>query len=123
MSARILIVDDEPFILRSLSFVLRRAGYDVVEAHDGVEGLELARSEKPDLVFLDVMMPRKNGYEVLEEMRADPELAETVVFMLTAKGQDADRDRSLALGASEFMTKPYSPQRVLERVAARLPEA
>jgi DNA-binding response OmpR family regulator len=116
MPGRILVVDDEPFILRSLTFVLRKEGFDVLEARDGEEALAAIHEHRPALVFLDVMMPKKNGYEVCQEVKADPELEDTWVIMLTAKGQESDRDKGLALGADEYMTKPFSPSRITERV-------
>lgn len=116
MGTRILVVDDEPFILRSLTFVLRKEGFDVLEAADGEEAMSTIRDERPSLVFLDVMMPRKNGYEVCSEVKQDPDLASTYIIMLTAKGQESDRDKGLSLGADEYMTKPFSPSRIVERV-------
>lgn len=116
MTDRILVVDDEPFILRSLTFVLRKEGFDVLEARNGEEALDQIREHRPSLVFLDVMMPKKNGYEVCEEVKGDAELRDTYVIMLTAKGQESDRDRGIALGADEYMTKPFSPSRITERV-------
>ena len=116
MLGQILVVDDEPFILRSLTFVLRKQGFDVLEARDGEEAMLKIREHRPALVFLDVMMPRKNGYEVCDEVKRDPELASTYVIMLTAKGQESDRDKGLAIGADEYMTKPFSPSKITERV-------
>ncbi len=116
MAGRILVVDDEPFILRSLTFVLRKEGFEVADARDGEEAMVKVREFRPDLMFLDVMMPKKNGYEVCEEVKGDPELAGTYVIMLTAKGQESDRSKGLALGADEYMTKPFSPSRITERV-------
>ena len=116
MPGLILVVDDEPFILRSLSFVLRKQGFDVIEARDGDEAMIRIRNDRPSLVFLDVMMPRKNGYEVCAEIKGDPELADTHVIMLTAKGQESDRDKGLAIGADEYMTKPFSPSKITGRV-------
>ena len=116
MAHRILIVDDEPFILRSLSFVFRREGFEVFEALDGVEAMEAIREERPSVVFLDLMMPRKDGYAVCREVKQDPELEGTYVIILTAKGQESDRDRGLAAGANEYITKPFSPSRIVQRV-------
>ena len=116
MPGPILVVDDEPFILRSLTFVLRKQGFDVIEARDGEEAMIRIRNDRPSLVFLDVMMPRKNGYEVCEEIKSDPELADIHVIMLTAKGQESDRDKGLAIGANEYMTKPFSPSKITGRV-------
>jgi DNA-binding response OmpR family regulator len=111
---RILVVDDEPFILRSLTYVLRREGFEVVEARDGVEALDVARREHPDLVFLDVMMPRKSGFDVLAELKATPELAHCRVILLTAKGQDSDREQGFKLGCDDYLSKPFSPMRIVE---------
>ena len=117
---RVLVVDDEPFIMRSLSFVLRREGYEVLEAHDGEQAVEVLHREVPDLVFLDVMMPKRTGYEVLEEIRGSDALGRCLVIMLTAKGQDSDREKGLAMGVDEYMTKPFSPLKVVERVREML---
>lgn len=112
----ILLVDDEPYILRSLSYLLTREGYDVEMAANGEEGLNRLRQLRPPLVFLDIMMPRMNGYEVCEEIKQDPALAETYVIMLSAKGQQIDMERGLLGGADEYMTKPFSPREIARRV-------
>ncbi|MBI4880641.1 MAG: response regulator [Planctomycetes bacterium] len=117
---RVLVVDDEPFILRSLTFVLRKEGFEVSEARNGEEALERIRAEMPGLVLLDVMMPKKNGYEVLSEIKADVGLKDIYVIMLTAKGQEADRVKGLALGVNEYWTKPFSPMKIVERARAVL---
>jgi len=96
--------------------VLRKQGFTVLEARDGEEAMVQIRNHRPALVFLDVMMPRKNGYEVCEEVKRDPELSDTYVIMLTAKGQESDRDKGLSIGADEYMTKPFSPSKITERV-------
>ena len=116
----ILVVDDEPFICRSLSFVLRKDNYDVYEARNGEEALAAIRLHKPDLVFLDVMMPKINGFEVTERVKADPELASVRIILLTAKGQDSDREIGKRVGADDYMTKPFSPSKILERARAIL---
>lgn len=112
---RVLVVDDEPFICRSLSFVLKKGAYEVLEARNGEEALASIRANRPDLVFLDVMMPKKSGFEVVEEVRADAELEGIKIILLTAKGQDADRERGKQAGADDYMTKPFSPTKILER--------
>ncbi len=112
---KVLVVDDEPFICRSLSFVLRKENYEVLEARNGEEALEMIRSERPDLVFLDVMMPKVNGFEVTELVKSDPDLRRTKIILLTAKGQDSDRETGRKLGADDYMTKPFSPTKILER--------
>ena len=112
----ILVIDDEPYILRSLSYLLAREGYQVETASNGEEGLERVRDLRPPLVFLDIMMPNMNGYEVCEQVKQDPSLAGTYVIMLSAKGQQIDRERGLLGGADEYMTKPFSPREVAQRV-------
>jgi len=119
---KVLVVDDEPHILRSLGFVLKRAGYEVLEARSGPEALSVVQKERPDVVFLDIMMPRLDGYEVCRRIKDSDELSGTYVIMLTARGQQQDREASLAAGADEYMTKPFSPSRALERVRAALGE-
>ncbi len=117
---RILVVDDEPYVIRSLTFVLKKEGYDVSSAINGEEALAKVRELKPDLMFLDVMMPKKNGYEVCQEIKNDPGLSDIYIIMLTAKGQETDREKGLGLGANEFMTKPFSPARIVEKVRGLL---
>jgi DNA-binding response OmpR family regulator len=117
-SGPILLVDDEPYILRSLSYLLAREGYEVETASNGEEGLARLRQLRPPLVFLDIMMPRMNGYEVCEQIKQDPALANTYVIMLSAKGQQIDRERGLLGGADEYMTKPFSPREIAQRVRA-----
>ncbi len=116
MPGSVLVADDEPSILRSLSFVLARAGLVVHSARNGDEAIEALRDHCPRLAILDVMMPRRNGYEVCEIVKGDPDLRDTYVILLTAKGEEAARERGLAAGADEFMTKPFSPSRIVERV-------
>jgi DNA-binding response OmpR family regulator len=116
----ILLVDDEPYILRSLSYLLAREGYAVEMASNGEEALARLHEVRPPLVFLDIMMPRMNGYEVCEQIKQDPALATTYVIMLSAKGQQIDRERGMLGGADEYMTKPFSPREVAQRVHALL---
>jgi DNA-binding response OmpR family regulator len=118
----ILVIDDEPYILRSLSYLLTREGYAVETASNGEEGLERVRDLRPPLVFLDIMMPNMNGYEVCEQIKQDASLAGTYVIMLSAKGQQIDRERGLLGGADEYMTKPFSPREVAQRVRTILSE-
>ena len=113
---KVLVVDDEPHILRTLTFVLEKEGYDVSSATNGEEAMAGVRRSKPDLIFLDIMMPKKNGDEVCQEIKDDPDLSDIHIIMLTAKGQDADREKGLSVGAEEFMTKPFSPIQVIGRV-------
>ncbi len=111
---KILVVDDEPFILRSLSFVLRKGNMNVIEARNGEEALAMIREHRPVLVFLDVMMPKMNGYDVVREVRKDATLADVHLVLLTAKGQESDRVTGLESGANDYLTKPFSPSRILE---------
>ena len=116
----ILLVDDEPYILRSLGYLLTREGYTVETASNGEEALARVGQLRPPLVFLDIMMPRMNGYEVCAQIKQDPALADTYVIMLSAKGQQVDRERGLLGGADEYMTKPFSPREIAQRVRSLL---
>lgn len=112
----ILVVDDEPNVVKTLMFVLKKEGYDVSSATNGEEALTRARESKPRLMFLDVMMPKKNGYEVCQELKNDSSLRDIHIVMLSAKGQETDREKALSFGANEFMTKPFSPLGIVGRV-------
>jgi DNA-binding response OmpR family regulator len=113
---RILIVDDEPFILKSLAFVLKKEGFIVETACNGIEGKEKIQKQKPDIVFLDIMMPKMNGLEVCRWIRNDEIFKDIYVIILTAKGQETDREKGLEIGADEYMTKPFSPSYVVRRI-------
>jgi DNA-binding response OmpR family regulator len=119
----ILVVDDEPHVIKSLTFVLTKEGYEVASAENGEDALAKIQQLKPGLVFLDVMMPKKNGYEVCREVKKDPGLGGIYIIMLTAKGQEADREQGLSAGADEFMSKPFSPMGVVAKVRELLGEA
>jgi DNA-binding response OmpR family regulator len=112
---RILVVDDEPNVVRSLTFVLNKEGYNVSSAINGEEAMLKIQEVKPNLIFLDVMMPKKNGYEVCKEVKGNSTLSDIHVIMLTAKGQEADREKGMDSGADEFMTKPFSLKTVVDR--------
>ena len=120
MAKKILIADDEPNIVISLEFLMKREGYEVTIATDGEEAVNRIRSDRPDLVLLDVMMPKKSGFEVCQEVKADPALQEIRILMLTAKGRDTEVSKGLALGADAYMTKPFSTKELVERVRAML---
>jgi DNA-binding response OmpR family regulator len=120
---KILVVDDEPNIVLSLEFLMKQAGFHVRTASDGEAGLAAIAAEQPDLVLLDVMMPRKNGYEVCQAIRANPDWKAIRIIMLTAKGREVEREKGLALGADDYITKPFSTQEVVERVRELLAEA
>jgi len=113
MAKKILVVDDERHIVRLVEVNLARAGYDVVVAYDGVEALEVFQKQKPDMVVLDVMMPRMDGFEVLKKLQADPDSRDVPVIMLTAKAQDADIFRGWSSGVSSYLTKPFNPRELL----------
>jgi len=120
MAKRILIADDEQNIVISLEFLMKREGYEVSIAVDGEEAVAKIRSETPDLVLLDVMMPKKSGFEVCQEIKADPALQAVRILMLTAKGRDTEVAKGLALGADAYMTKPFSTKELVERVRSML---
>lgn len=118
---RVLIAEDEPHIVESLRFLLRREGYAVEEAGDGERALARLAETAADLLILDVMLPRLNGFEVLRRLRADPALARLPVVMLTAKGQAQDRRTAEDLGADAFITKPFANREVVEHVRRLAP--
>ncbi len=113
MARKILVVDDERHIVRLVEVNLQRAGYDVIAAYDGIEAMEKTKSEKPDMIILDVMMPRMDGFEVLKELRGNPESKDIPVIMLTAKAQDADIFKGWASGVDSYLTKPFNPRELL----------
>jgi DNA-binding response OmpR family regulator len=113
---RILIVDDDAFIRRPLEFILREEGYQPESAADAAEGLRAVESHPPDLIFLDVMMPGKDGLTWCAELKSDPRYTAIPIVLLSARGQESDRERALASGATDLMTKPYSPQELKRRV-------
>ena len=117
---RILIVEDERDIADLIGFNLQRAGYEVIKAHDGVEGTELALRERPDLILLDLMLPGRDGYSVFRELRRDTRTVNTPVIMLTARAQTEDRIQGLEAGADDYLTKPFSPKELMLRVQAIL---
>jgi len=121
-SFKVLVVDDEPFIARSLAFVLRKGKYQVLEARDGQEALAIIEREHPDLVFLDVMMPKLDGFQVVERVRNNSALDGVRIVLLTARGQDADREKGHTVGADAYVTKPFSPTKILEQARQILGE-
>jgi two-component system alkaline phosphatase synthesis response regulator PhoP len=123
MPKKIMVVDDEPYIARVIKFKLEQEGYTVISANDGITGLNKIKEEKPDLVLLDVMMPGMSGYEVCQKIKGDAELAGIPVVILTAKGQERDREQGFSMGASDYITKPFSPNRLLELVKSIIGEA
>jgi len=116
MPKQVLVCDDEPYIVESVSYVARKAGFHVLTAEDGDTALAVARAEKPELVFLDIMMPGLSGDEVCRRLKADPATKQMYVVILTARGQEEDERRAMAMGANEFMTKPFSPRKLKEKM-------
>jgi DNA-binding response OmpR family regulator len=115
-SKRILVVDDELNLIRSLTFILAKEGFEVAMASDGEEALRQVNLFKPDLMFLDIMMPKKNGYEVCEAIRQIPEFKDLYIIILSAKGSENDKNMALNAGANEMLSKPFSPLEVVSRV-------
>lgn len=113
---RILVVDDEPHIRRILTALLGMEGFQVKLARDGDQGLAVWEKGSFDLVILDLIMPGASGLEVLSKIRSDPERGSTPVIILTAKGQDTDREAAMAGGADAFLTKPFSPKKLVARI-------
>lgn len=120
MNKRVLVVDDEPNIVMSLEFLMRRAGFEVAVARNGREALEALEGTPPDLLLLDVMMPEFDGYEVCERVRSRAEWHQTKIIMLTARGRDIERERGLSLGADAYVTKPFSTRDLVEQVKRML---
>ncbi len=113
MPKKILVVDDERQIVKLVEINLRKAGYDVICAYDGVEALEKVQSDRPDMIVLDVMMPRMNGFDVLKKLQSNPDTEQIPVIMLTAKAQDADIFAGWQSGVSSYLTKPFNPRELL----------
>jgi DNA-binding response OmpR family regulator len=116
MAYRILVVDDEPTLVRLMQFILAKQGHTMMVATNGEDGLETAKREKPDLILLDIMMPRMDGYEVARCIRADSEISSTSIIMLSAKAQDDDVKKGMEVGVDEYITKPFSPERLVRVV-------
>ncbi len=116
MSKKILVVDDEKDIVETLSFMMRARGYEVIEAYDGEEGLKLAKEQSPDLMILDVMMPKINGYKIARLLKYDSKYKHIPIIMVTARGQDSDKLIGEETGADEYITKPFEFEEVLDCV-------
>lgn len=115
---KILIADDEPYIVRSLAFVMKREGYEVATAVNGEEAIERYEEFNPDVLFLDLMMPKKNGYEVTHILRSDPRYRDRdpYIIILTARGEETERYKGYLEGADEYITKPFSPLEIVTRI-------
>ncbi len=116
MAKKILIVDDEPNIVISIEFLMKQAGYNVEVAHDGEEALEKTEIFQPDLILLDVMMPKINGFEVCRRVRSNSDWSTIKVIMLTAKGREVEVTKGLALGADSYVIKPFSTKELMAEV-------
>jgi two-component system alkaline phosphatase synthesis response regulator PhoP len=117
---RILVVDDEIYIVHILDFSLGMEGYEVLTALDGEQALERVRNDKPDLIVLDIMMPKLDGYEVCRTIKADPETRNIPVILLSAKGRNVDQKMGFDVGADDYITKPFSPRKLVERINSLL---
>jgi len=120
MSKKILIADDETNIVRSLQFLMKREGFEVLVASDGEAALSLIATHRPDLVLLDVMMPKKSGFEVCQLVRANADWYGIKVVLLTAKGRDVDIEKGLAMGADSYITKPFATKELVAKVKGML---
>ncbi|MBF0146141.1 MAG: response regulator [Magnetococcales bacterium] len=116
MATEILIVDDAPNIVLSLEFLMKKEGFSVRSVADGEEALKAVADKKPDLILLDVMMPKRNGYEVCETIRANPQWQGIRIIMLTAKGRNVEQEKGLALGADDYVTKPFATRELVLKV-------
>lgn len=116
MTKNVLVVDDEPNIVLSLKFLITQEGFEVRTAGSGEEALKALAEQIPDLILLDVMMPKPDGYEVCQKIRATPEWKNIPVIMLTAKGRDVEKEKGLAMGADDYITKPFSTQELIAKV-------
>ncbi len=113
---RILIVDDEPNIVLALELLMKKEGYEVHTVADGERAVQAAKEIRPDLILLDIMMPKMDGYEVCQSLRSDALLKDVSIIMLTAKGREVEREKGLALGADLYITKPFSTRQVVTTV-------
>jgi len=120
LSHRVLIVDDEPNIVISLEYLIKKEGFEVAVATDGEAALQQAADFVPDLILLDVMMPKKSGFEVCQALRADPAQAAVKIIMLTARGRETEVAKGLALGADAYITKPFSTKELVLQIKSLL---
>lgn len=121
--AKVLVVDDEPNIVLSLEFLMQQAGFEVTTALDGESALVLVTENPPDLVLLDISLPGISGFEVLEQLRSQAAFKRLPIVMLTAHGREVEREKGLALGADDYITKPFSTRELVEKVKALLNES
>ena len=122
MAKRILIADDEPNIVVSLEFLMKQRGYDIRVVSNGADALEAVGAFRPDLILLDVMMPRVSGYDVCQKVRENPEWQDIKIIMLSAKGRDVEVTKGIAIGADAYVTKPFSTRDLIAKVGEMLGE-
>ena len=123
MGGQILLIDDEPNIIEAIRFILTRAGYTVTSHGNGLDAVAVIAAARPDLVILDLMLPGRSGYDILQDLRSNPAHAALPVLMLTAKGQPRDREMAERLGASRFLSKPFANADILAAVRSLLAPA
>lgn len=116
MGKKILIIEDDPAISRLVDYTLRHEGYEVITAANGLEGIRKARHEAPDLVILDVMLPGMDGFEICHRLRAEPDTAQLLILMFSAKAQEIDKNTGLKVGADDYLPKPAAPAEIVGRV-------
>jgi two-component system alkaline phosphatase synthesis response regulator PhoP len=120
MDKKILVIEDDPATLRLVDYSFRHKGYQVLTASNGLEGMRKARNEKPALIILDVMLPGMDGFEICHRLRSEPDTAQTLILMFSAKAQEIDRDTGLKVGADDYITKPVDPGELVNRVESLL---
>jgi len=120
INRKILVIEDDPAGLRLVGYTLKKQGYEVVTASNGLEGLKKAREEGPDLVIMDLMLPGVDGFEICHRLRTEPQTARLPILVLSGKTREADRDTALKVGADAYLTKPASPAEVIKQVESLL---
>jgi len=120
MAKKILIIEDDPAISRLVDYTLRHEGYEIITASNGVEGINKAHKEAPDVIILDVMLPGMDGFEVCHRLRAEPDTASVLILMFSAKAQEIDKNTGLKVGADDYLPKPAAPAEIVQRVSALL---
>lgn len=116
MAYSVLVAEDEPNIVLSLQFIMKKAGFHVRVANDGDQAIREIKKDKPDAILLDIMLPKRDGFSVCETIKSNPEWSSVKVIMLTAKSRDEDKQRALDLGADDYITKPFSTRQLVERI-------
>ncbi|MEK6581589.1 MAG: response regulator [Nitrospirota bacterium] len=113
---KVIVIDDEPFILMMIEDKLKKAGIKVITLRESINAVSVVKNEKPDLIILDWMMPELSGIDLCKMLKSEPDIAEIPIFMLTAKGQEADEQLGLKCGVTRYITKPFSPKSLLEMI-------